>query len=220
MDLPRCTGRITFLNVSFAYDQRKPAIENLSFTAEPGTSVAIVGESGSGKSTCLKLLFRFYDVASGCIKLDNHDIRGLKLQSARGHFGVVPQDTTLFNTSILYNIKYAKPDATLEEVYEACRAANIHDKILSFPEAYETMVGDRGLRLSGGEKQRVCNPFIISTSCNYFNVNQVAIARAILKSPQIILLDEATASLDSHTEKQIQEALETVTMGRTTITIA
>lgn len=158
-DLPQCTGRITFSDVSFAYDQRNPAIENLSFTAEPGTSTAIVGESGSGKSTCLKLLFRFYDPASGCIKIDNQDVRGIRLQSLRKHFGVVPQDTTLFNTSILYNIQYARPEATLEEVYEACRAASIHDKIMSFPERYETKVGERGLRLSGGEKQRVCQYF-------------------------------------------------------------
>jgi ABC-type transport system involved in Fe-S cluster assembly fused permease/ATPase subunit len=192
-----------FSNVSFAYDQRKPAIENLSFTGKPRTSVAIIGESGSGKSICFKLLFRFYDVASGCIKFDNHDIRGLKLQDAKRHFGVVPPGTTLFNTSILYNIQYAKPDTILEEVYEECRAANIHDKILSFPEGYETMVGERDLRLSGGEKQRVCNSFIISTSCNHINVNQVTMARAILKTPQIILLDEAAASLDSHTEKKI-----------------
>jgi ABC-type multidrug transport system fused ATPase/permease subunit len=150
-----------FSNVSFAYDQRKPAIENLSFTGKPGTSVAIIGESGSGKSTYFKLLSRFYDVASGCIKLDNHDIRGLKLQNAKRHFGVVPQGTTLFNTSILYNIQYAKPDTILEEVYEACRAANIHDKILSFPEGYETMVGERDLRLSGGEKQRVVTHSVV-----------------------------------------------------------
>ncbi|KAF2677302.1 hypothetical protein K458DRAFT_436767 [Lentithecium fluviatile CBS 122367] len=201
-ELADCQGRISFSNVSFAYDQRKPAIQDMSFVAEPGTSTAIVGESGSGKSTLLKLLFRFYDVGSGSIKLDDGDIRDLKVQSARSHFGVVPQDTILFNTSILYNLQYAKPDATVEEVYTACKLASIHTRILSFPEGYETKVGERGLRLSGGEKQRI------------------AIARAILKNPQIILLDEATASLDSHTEKQIQAALETVTKGRTTITIA
>lgn len=202
MDLPQCNGRIAFSNVSFAYDNRKPAIKDMSFTAEPGTSTAIVGESGSGKSTCLKLLFRFYDVNSGSISIDGHDIRSIKLESMRSHIGVVPQDTILFNTSILYNLQYAKPDAKLEEVYAACRAASIHDRILSFPEGYETKVGERGLRLSGGEKQRI------------------AIARAILKDPKVLLLDEATASLDSHTEKQIQSALESVTKGRTTVTIA
>ncbi|KAF2179235.1 putative transport protein [Zopfia rhizophila CBS 207.26] len=201
-DIPECSGRVTFSNVSFAYDHRKPAIENMSFTVAPGTKTAIVGESGSGKSTCLKLLFRFYDVTNGSIQIDEKDVRDLSVRSFRKHIGVVPQDTILFNTSILYNLQYAKPDATPEEVYQACRAASIHDRILSFPEGYETMVGERGLRLSGGEKQRI------------------AIARAILKNPQIILLDEATASLDSHTEKQIQGALETVTKGRTTITIA
>ncbi|KAF2276637.1 uncharacterized protein EI97DRAFT_432879 [Westerdykella ornata] len=201
-DLPNCSGRITFSNVSFAYDKRKPAIEDVTFTAEHGTSTAIVGESGSGKSTCLKLLFRFYDVSSGSIQIDGSDIRDVKLEDLRSHMGIVPQDTILFNTTILYNLQYAKPEATLEEVYDACRAASIHERILSFPEGYQTKVGERGLRLSGGEKQRI------------------AIARAILKNPQIILLDEATASLDSHTEKQIQGALDRVTEGRTTITIA
>jgi ATP-binding cassette, subfamily B, vacuolar membrane transporter HMT1/ACLQ len=159
-------------------------------------------------------------VSSGSIKLDGHDIQDLKLQSARKHFGVVPQDTMLFNASILYNLLYAKPDATLEEVYKACRAASIHDKIMSFPEGYETKVGERGLRLSGGEKQRVSYHSTSKKIIYSLMQAQVAIARAILKDPQIILLDEATASLDSHTEKQIQSALETVTKGRTTITIA
>jgi ATP-binding cassette, subfamily B, vacuolar membrane transporter HMT1/ACLQ len=122
---------------------------------KPGTSTAIVGESGSGKSTCLKLLYRFYDVNEGSIALDGKDLRDLKLESFRKYMAIVPQDTILFNSSILYNLQYANPNATLEEVYEACRAASIHDKILSFPDGYETKVGERGLRLSGGEKQRV-----------------------------------------------------------------
>ncbi|KAJ4357163.1 uncharacterized protein N0V89_001738 [Didymosphaeria variabile] len=201
-EIMRCDGRITFSNVSFAYHQRKPAINNVSFTVEPGTKTAIIGESGSGKSTCLKLLFRFYDVSSGSIQVDGHDIRSLKMLSYRRHIAVVPQETILFNASILYNLQYAKPDAALEEIYEACKAASIHDRITEFPEGYDTKVGERGLRLSGGERQRI------------------AIARALLKDPQMILLDEATASLDSHTEKQIQGALEYATNGRTTMTIA
>lgn len=155
IDLRDCEGRIALSNVTFAYDNRTPAIEGLSFVAEPGTSTAIVGESGSGKSTLLKLLFRFYDVKEGSIKLDDHDIRGLMVRGFRSHFGIVPQDTILFNTSILYNLQYANPDTSLEEIYAACQTANIHDRILSFPEGYQTVVGERGLRLSGGEKQRV-----------------------------------------------------------------
>jgi len=155
IQLADCDGRISFSNVSFTYDGRKPSIQNVSFIAEPGTSTAIVGESGGGKSTCLKLLFRFYDVTSGSIKIDGHDIRDLGSTSYRAHIGVVPQDTILFNSSIIYNLQYAKPDATEEEVHEACRAASIHDKIMNFPNGYETKVGERGLRLSGGEKQRV-----------------------------------------------------------------
>ncbi|KAL1604777.1 hypothetical protein SLS60_004317 [Paraconiothyrium brasiliense] len=200
--LDQCTGCIEFKNVSFAYEARKPALKGVSFKVEPGTKTAIVGESGSGKSTCLKLLYRFYDVNEGSVEIDHEDVRNLKHRSFRKHIGVVPQDTILFNMTIMYNLKYARPDATDEDVYEACRAASIHHKILSFPDGYDTPVGERGLRLSGGEKQRI------------------AIARAILKDPQIILLDEATASLDSQTEKQIQGALETVTRGRTTLTIA
>ncbi|MCJ1352283.1 MAG: hypothetical protein MMC33_002267 [Icmadophila ericetorum] len=200
--MPECAGCVSFKKVGFTYDSRHTTLTDISFTVEPGTSTAIVGESGSGKSTILKLLFRFYDVTSGSISVDDMDIRSVTVKSLRDHIGVVPQDTILFNDSIMYNIQYAKPNATDVEVFDACRAASIHHKILGFPEGYETAVGERGLKLSGGEKQRV------------------AIARAILKQPQIMLLDEATASLDSHTEKQIQEALEDVTRGRTTITIA
>ena len=157
-EFTRCSGRIVFSNVSFAYDQQKPAINNISFTVEPGTKTAIIGESGSGKSTCLKLLFRFYDVSSGAIQIDGDDIRSLKMLSYRRHIAVVPQDTILFNSSILYNLRYANPDAALEEIYQACKAASIHDRILEFPEGYDTKVGERGLRLSGGEKQRVSKP--------------------------------------------------------------
>ncbi|KAF2729068.1 hypothetical protein EJ04DRAFT_476285 [Polyplosphaeria fusca] len=201
-EMPSCRGHITFNNVSFSYGNGKRAISNVSFTVPPNTSTAIVGESGSGKSTCLKLLFRFYDISSGSIQIDGEDIRDLKLLSYRRHFGVVPQDTTLFNMSIMANLQYVRPDADEEEIYDACRAASIHDRILAFPEGYETKVGERGLRLSGGEKQRI------------------AIARAILKDPQMILLDEATSSLDARTEEQIQGALDRATRGRTTVTIA
>ncbi|KAK3389312.1 ABC transporter [Podospora didyma] len=197
-------GEVEFENVSFSYQGKsiRPALGGISFKVAPGTKTAIVGESGSGKSTCLKLLFRFYDVSGGSIKVDGHDIRDLQLDSLRRAIGVVPQDTVLFNASIFYNLIYANPNATKDDVYEACKAANIHDRIMEFPDQYETMVGERGLKLSGGERQRV------------------AIARAILKDARILLLDEATASLDSHTESQIQDALERVTYGRTTITIA
>jgi ABC-type multidrug transport system fused ATPase/permease subunit len=141
--------------VNFSYDSRRPALRNVSFAVEPGTSTAIVGESGSGKSTIMKLLFRFYDVADGAIKVDNLDIREMTVASLRNHLGVVPQDTILFNDTLLYNLMYARPDATMDEVYSACRAASIHDKIMAFPDGYATKVGERGLRLSGGEKQRV-----------------------------------------------------------------
>lgn len=151
-------GGVSFKNVNFAYPAKKAqtVLEDISFTVAPGTKTAIVGESGSGKSTCLRLLFRFYDVSSGSITIDDHDIRDLKSDSLRQNIGVVPQDTVLFNATIMYNLLYAKPGATEEDVYEACKAANIHDRILNFPDGYQTKVGERGLKLSGGERQRVC----------------------------------------------------------------
>ncbi|GMG07374.1 unnamed protein product [Aspergillus oryzae] len=155
IDLNTCAGRVEFTHVDFAYDERRPALQDVSFTVEPGTSTAIVGESGSGKSTILKLLFRFYDVAAGSVRFDGVDARDMTIASLRSHLGVVPQDTILFNDTLLYNLLYARPQATMEEVYAACRAASIHDRIMSFPDGYETKVGERGLRLSGGEKQRV-----------------------------------------------------------------
>ncbi|KAI0855513.1 hypothetical protein F4860DRAFT_496068 [Xylaria cubensis] len=201
-DLPSAQGEIKFNNVTFSYQGKEPVLHGINFTVAPGTKTALVGESGSGKSTCLKLLFRFYDVADGSITVDGHDVRDLKINGLRKHIGVVPQDTVLFNATIMYNLLYADPKATEADVYEACKAANIHERIMAFPDKYNTKVGERGLKLSGGERQRI------------------AIARAILKNARMLLLDEATASLDSHTERQIQEALERVTAGRTTVTIA
>src|SRR6266567_5606824 len=153
--LPSCEGDIRFNEVHFTYDNRKPALQGLDFHCAPGTTTAFVGESGGGKSTVFRLLFRFYNVILGSIQVDGHDVEELTIDSLRRHIGVVPQDTVLFNETLMYNLKYANPDATDEQVYEACRAASIHDKIMGFPDQYQTKVGERGLRLSGGEKQRV-----------------------------------------------------------------
>ncbi|KAK5712801.1 ATP-binding cassette-type vacuolar membrane transporter Hmt1 [Elasticomyces elasticus] len=202
VDLPLCEGEIRYNDVQFSYDTRKPALQGLTFRCKPGTTTALVGESGGGKSTVFRLLFRFYNTQSGTMQIDGHDVKGVKIDSLRSHIGVVPQDTILFNESLMYNLKYARQSATDEEVFEACRAASIHDKILGFPDGYNTKVGERGLRLSGGEKQRV------------------AIARTIIKNPRIILLDEATAALDTETEEHIQEALKTLAKGRTMLVIA
>ncbi|CAG8623735.1 1773_t:CDS:2, partial [Ambispora gerdemannii] len=195
-------GEVTFQNVSFHYDPRVPILKNISFTIPSGSTVALVGPSGGGKSTILRLLFRFYDVQSGSILVDGQDIRYVKQRDLRGNIGVVPQDTVLFNDTIRYNIRYSKINATDKQVEEAATAAQIHEKILGFPEGYDTKVGERGLRLSGGEKQRV------------------AIARTLLKNPQIVLLDEATSALDTHTERHIQKALRNMTVNRTTLIIA
>jgi ATP-binding cassette, subfamily B, vacuolar membrane transporter HMT1/ACLQ len=197
-----CDGDLTFNDVHFSYDTRKPALNGLDFRCEPGTTTALVGESGGGKSTVFRLLFRFYNSESGSILVDGRDVKDVTIDSLRRQIGVVPQDTVLFNESLMYNLKYANPNASDEDVFQACRAASIHDKILGFPDAYDTKVGERGLRLSGGEKQRV------------------AIARTILKNPRIILLDEATAALDTETEEHIQEALTTLAQGRTMLVIA
>lgn len=148
-------GEIKFENVKFSYQGKEPAVNGISFTVPPGTKTALVGESGSGKSTCLKLLYRFYDPDGGAVKVDGKDLRDLKIDSVRKQIGVVPQDTVLFNASIMYNLQYANANATEADVYEAAKAANIHDRIMAFPEQYETKVGERGLKLSGGERQRV-----------------------------------------------------------------
>lgn len=197
-----CDGEIRFKHVRFSYDARKPALEDLSFTCRPGTTTALVGESGGGKSTVFRLIYRYYNAQDGSIQVDGNDIKNITIDSLRKHIGVVPQDTILFNETLMYNLKYANQAASDEDVYNACRAASIHDKIMAFPDGYNTKVGERGLRLSGGEKQRV------------------AIARTILKGPRIILLDEATAALDSTTEQNIQEALNTLSHGRTMLVIA
>jgi ABC-type transport system involved in Fe-S cluster assembly fused permease/ATPase subunit len=201
-EMPACEGQIRFDNVKFSYDTRKPALEGLSFTCPPGTTTALVGESGGGKSTVFRLLFRFYQIQDGSIQLDGTDVRDITIKSLRSHIGVVPQDTVLFNETLMYNLRYANQDASDQDIYTACRAASIHDKIMTFPDKYQTKVGERGLRLSGGEKQRV------------------AIARTILKNPRIILLDEATAALDTQTEQNIQEAFKTLSEGRTMLVIA
>ncbi|XP_062865489.1 ATP-binding cassette sub-family B member 6 [Trichomycterus rosablanca] len=195
-------GRIEFENVSFSYIEGKEILKDVSFTVLPGQTVALVGQSGAGKSTMVRLLFRFYDVQGGCIRIDGQDINKVKQASLRAHIGVVPQDTVLFNDNIQENIRYGRITASDQEVEDAAIAADIHDKILSFPDGYSTQVGERGLKLSGGEKQRV------------------AIARTILKAPQIILLDEATSALDTQTERNIQASLAKVCVNRTTIVVA
>ena len=202
VDMPSCEGEIRYNEVHFSYDNRKPALQGLTFRCKPGTTTALVGESGGGKSTVFRLLFRFYNPESGTIQVDQHDTQSVTIDSLRSHIGVVPQDTVLFNESLMYNLRYARQEATDDEIYAACKAASIHEKIMSFPDGYETKVGERGLRLSGGEKQRV------------------AIARTIIKNPRIILLDEATAALDTETEEHIQEALKTLAKGRTMLIIA
>ncbi len=195
-------GTIRFDHVSFAYDPARPILKDVSFEVPAGKMVAIVGPSGAGKSTISRILFRFYDIAGGKVTIDGQDIAGVTQLSLRAAIGVVPQDTVLFNDTIFYNIRYGRADATDKEVYDAAKLAQIDEFIRTLPDGYKAMVGERGLKLSGGEKQRV------------------AIARTILKAPPILMLDEATSALDSHTEKEIQDALDRVSKGRTTLVIA
>jgi ATP-binding cassette, subfamily B, heavy metal transporter len=195
-------GSIRFENVRFGYDVDRTILDGLSFEVPAGKVVAIVGPSGAGKSTLSRLLLRFYDVWGGRVTIDGQDLREVTQKSLRTAIGVVPQDTVLFNDTILYNIRYGRPEATDEEVYEAARLAQIDAFVRGLPEGYCAMVGERGLKLSGGEKQRV------------------AIARTILKGPPILILDEATSALDSHTEREIQDALDVVARNRTTLVIA
>ncbi|WP_069445006.1 ABCB family ABC transporter ATP-binding protein/permease [Methyloceanibacter stevinii] len=195
-------GAIAFKNVSFAYEPGRPILKDISFEVPPGKMVAIVGPSGAGKSTISRILFRFYEVNQGEVTIDGQNIQDVTQRSLRAAIGMVPQDTVLFNDTIEYNIRYGRPDATEAEVHEAARLAQIDGFILALPQGYAALVGERGLKLSGGEKQRV------------------AIARTILKAPPILMLDEATSALDSHTEKEIQDALEQVARDRTSLVIA
>ena len=195
-------GRVQFEAVSFSYDSERPILGDVSIDIPAGQTIAIVGPSGSGKSTIGRLLFRFYDVTGGAVVIDGQDVRDVTQDSLHQAIGVVPQDTVLFNDTIYYNIAYGRAHATRDEVIKAARDAQIHDFIMSLPDTYDTRVGERGLKLSGGEKQRV------------------GIARTLLKDPPILLLDEATSALDSETEHEIQEALERAGQGRTVITIA
>jgi ATP-binding cassette subfamily B protein len=200
--LPAGRLEVRFSEVDFSYEKARQILHKVSFEIPAGHRVAVVGHSGSGKSTLARLLYRFYDVSAGAILVNGLDARDVKQASLRGAIGIVPQDTVLFNDTILYNIRYGRPQASDAEIYEAARAAHIHDFIQSLPAKYETTVGERGLKLSGGEKQRV------------------AIARALLKNPRILIFDEATSALDSRAEKAIQAELERIAVGRTTLVIA
>lgn len=202
VDLENVSGEITFRNVSFHYSNKVPVLKNISFTCKPGQMVALVGPTGVGKTTITQLISRFYDPVEGAVLVDGQDVRNVTLESLRKNISPVLQDTFLFHGSIADNIGYAKPDATREEIIAAAKAANIHEDILHMPDEYETQVGERGLRLSGGQKQRV------------------AIARAILRQSPMIILDEATASVDVQTERQIQAAINHMAGKRTIVAIA
>jgi len=200
--LTEVKGEIILENVSFGYEKHHLVLHEVSLHIRPGEMIGLVGPSGSGKTTLINLICRFYDPTRGRILLDGKDLREVRMQDLRRHIGVVLQDNFLFPGTIRENIAYARPDATLEEIIEAAKAANAHDFIMRFPDGYDSWVGERGHRLSGGERQRI------------------AIARAILRNPQILILDEATASVDTETERLIQEALERLVQNRTTIAIA
>jgi ATP-binding cassette subfamily B protein len=193
---------VRFDDVHFAYDPSRPILHGVSFEIPPGKTVAVVGASGAGKSTLARLLYRFYDVNAGRISIDGQDIRAVTQASLRSSIGIVPQDTVLFNDTVEYNIAYGRPGATRAEVEAAARAAHIHDFIAATPKGYDTMVGERGLKLSGGEKQRV------------------AIARTLLKNPPLLIFDEATSALDSANERAIQAELKSAAQGKTALVIA
>ena len=201
-DIEVNNAKVEFQNISFAYEGKDKVLKDISFSIEPGQKVAIVGSSGSGKSTISKLLFRFYDVSSGQILIDGQDIKQYTQRSVQSAIGVVPQEPVMFNESIFYNISYGKYGATKEEVVQAAKLAYIHDFISKLPLGYDTLVGERGLKLSGGEKQRM------------------AIARVLLKNPPILIFDEATSALDSHSEKMVQKALDELAQKHTTLVIA
>ena len=200
--LPRVSGRISFNQVSFSYDERQEVLNAIQLDVAPGEIVALVGPSGAGKSTMFNLIPRFYDPVSGVMKVDDVDLRTVTQQSLREQIGIVPQETLLFGGTIRENILYGRLNASTDDIIEAAKAANAHDFITGLPDQYETIVGERGIRLSGGQRQRV------------------AIARAILKDPRILLLDEATSSLDNESEHLVQEALARLMQGRTTVIIA
>ncbi len=196
------TGSVRFEHVTFSYNEGDEILHDLSFEAEPGQAVGLVGPSGAGKSTIASLLPRFYDCDAGTIRIDGTDIKHVTLDSLRNQVGIVPQETILFNGSVYDNILYGRLDATKEEIEEAAKAANAHDFIMELPDGYNTMLGDRGVNISGGQRQRI------------------AIARAILKDPRILILDEATSALDTESERVVQEALNRLMVGRTSIIIA
>jgi len=200
--LPPVQGAVEFQHVGFAYNENEPVLQDVSFKVEPGQVVALVGPSGAGKSTIANLLPRFYDVTSGNITIDGHDIEDVSVSSLRTQVGIVPQETTLFNGSVYDNILYGRLEATKEEVEMAAKAANAHDFILELPQGYDTSLGDRGVNISGGQRQRI------------------SIARAILKDPRILVLDEATSALDTESERVVQEALDRLMVGRTSFVIA
>jgi ATP-binding cassette subfamily B protein len=203
MSLPDVTGTVKFENVTFRYfGGGEPVLKNVSFTANPGETVALLGATGSGKTTIINLLPRFYDPSEGKITIDDHDLRDIKLESLRAQIGIVLQETTLFSGTIRENIAFGKPEASQAEIESAAKAAQAHDFIMSFPDGYNTHVGERGTTLSGGQKQRV------------------AIARALLLNPRILILDDSTSSVDLNTEAQIQKALDSLMKGRTSFVIA
>lgn len=201
-DLPAPGGKVEFENVSFHYTQGCPVIEEVSFSVQPGQKIALVGPSGSGKTTIVSLIPRFYDVASGCVRIDGMDVRDITMESLRRHIGMVLQDPVLFSGTVRDNVLYGLPEASDEQVMEACRAANALEFIATLPQGFDTEVGERGCQLSGGQKQRI------------------TLARAFLKDPRILILDEATSSLDTESEKLIQDAMQRLMAGRTTFIIA
>ena len=200
--IPAVKGRVEFDDVTFGYKEDVPALQNISFSAEPGQMIAFVGPSGAGKSTVANLIPRFYDVTGGAIRIDGQDVRDVTMSSLREQIGIVPQETMLFSTTVRENIRYGRLDASDEEIIQAAKDANAHDFIMQLPEGYDTKIGERGMNLSGGQRQRI------------------AIARAILKDPQLLILDEATSALDTESEKIVQAALDRLMVGRTSFVIA
>jgi ATP-binding cassette subfamily B protein len=202
VDMPKMNGAVAFKDVHFGYEKSREVLHGISMEVQPGEMIGLVGYSGAGKSTLINILMRYYDPTQGVVEIDGIDARKIKVADFRRQVGVVLQESYLFPGSVRYNISYGRPDATMDEIMAAAKAANAHDFIANFPDGYDAYVGERGQRLSGGERQRI------------------AIARAILHNPKILILDEATASVDTETERQIQEALDRLTTGRTVFAIA